>query len=398
VRAQPPAHSPLTARALLAGARGAAGMRDDTRRLRELVRRDWGAHDVLLTDSGTTALALALAGAAAGHPGAPVALPAYGCFDLATAADAAGAPVVLFDVDPATLSPNRASLERALAHAPCAVVVVHLFGIPVDAAALGDVGGALRVEDAAQGAGTAVRGRPAGSAGSVAVLSFGRGKGVTGGGGGALLGNDARGAAVVRRASGSVGAPVAGWRALAGAAAQWALARPAAYALPAALPFLRLGETAYHPPRPPRALPDGAASVLCEVWELARREAAVRATHAARLTRAVRAAGGTTPRIADDASAGFLRLPVLPPPGADAAAARLLGAARGYPLALCDLPGFGERCINPHDPFPGARLLAERLVTLPTHSLLEARDLEALEEWIEGWGREGVGWREVAVV
>ena len=43
------------------------------------------------------------------------------------------------------------------------------------------------VEDAAQGLGATWRGRPLGSFGDVSVLSFGRGKGWTGGVGGALL-------------------------------------------------------------------------------------------------------------------------------------------------------------------------------------------------------------------
>ena len=53
----------------------------------------------------------------------------------------------------------------------------------------------------------------------------------------------------------------------------------------------------------------------------------------------------------------------------------------GYPRALCDLPGFGERVLNRGGAFPGARMLAERLVTLPVHSRLGERDLAALEAW-----------------
>ena len=39
---------------------------------------------VLLVDSGTTALRLVLEGLCRDSPGRPVALPAYGCFDIAT--------------------------------------------------------------------------------------------------------------------------------------------------------------------------------------------------------------------------------------------------------------------------------------------------------------------------
>ena len=82
---------------------------------RALVSRWFGSRDVLLTDSGTSALALALRMAVAARPDRPtVALPAWACYDLATAADAADVGVVLYDLDPATLGPDWASLDRAL--------------------------------------------------------------------------------------------------------------------------------------------------------------------------------------------------------------------------------------------------------------------------------------------
>src|SRR5207247_2360158 len=83
------------------------------------------------------------------------------------------------------------------------------------------------------------RGRPLGSLGVVSVLSFGRGKGWTGGRGGALL---SRGGAGGNGGNGNGGGGEGGlWReagVLALAAAQWAFARPAAYGIPASLPWL----------------------------------------------------------------------------------------------------------------------------------------------------------------
>ncbi|HYR11816.1 MAG TPA: DegT/DnrJ/EryC1/StrS family aminotransferase, partial [Longimicrobium sp.] len=260
----PPAHSPVPARGVAAGMRAVFGEQMASR-VHDLVQRDWGAGDVLLTSSGTAALVLALRAAAAPRPGAPVALPAYGCYDLATAAAGADLPAVLYDVDPATLAPDARSMERALAAGPCALVVAHLYGVPVDVPALAPLAagaGAMLVEDAAQSAGAVVGGRPAGALASVSVLSFGRGKGRTGGAGGALLAHDLAGQAALRHARLRVDEGDAGWRDLAAAAVQWMLARPSVYAFPAALPFLRLGETVYHPPSPPRRLSRAAAGVL----------------------------------------------------------------------------------------------------------------------------------------
>jgi hypothetical protein len=71
-----------------------------------------------------------------------------------------------------------------------------------------------------------------------------------------------------------------------------------------------------------------------------------------------------------------------------AAAGKELGIWPSYPRSLADLAGFGERRVNAGDSFPGARELADRLVTLPVHSRLSPRDLDALERWIVQVGGE----------
>jgi len=188
----PPVASPLTAGAIARGAGGVLGL-DGGRAGRDVAA--WlgglGVRGALRTDSGTGALTLALRAAAP----ALVALPAWGCYDLATAADGADVAVWLYDLDPRTLGPADGAIEAALTAGADVVVLAHFHGVPVDlprARRLADAAGALVVEDAAQGAGISVAGRAAGTHGSLGVLSFGRGKGVTGGRGGALLAGDAR--------------------------------------------------------------------------------------------------------------------------------------------------------------------------------------------------------------
>ena len=51
-------------------------------------------------------------------------------------------------------------------------------------------------------------------------------------------------------------------------------------------------------------------------------------------------------------------------------------------LDLADLEGFGGRVGNRGDDFSGARLLAERLVTFPTHSRLSKQDLLAIRNLV----------------
>ena len=73
---------------------------------------------------------------------------------------------------------------------------------------------------------------------------------------------------------------------------------------------------------------------------------------------------------------GWLRYPVLLDPASrawvDAAPARRLGIAPGYPGALASLPAVRERMApwSLGERSPGAERLVATLVTLPTHSLL----------------------------
>jgi perosamine synthetase len=391
LRHQPPVHSPLSAGALAAGVAAALG---GARRARAEVERTlaerFGSDAVLLTASGTAALTLALRAAAREHA-LPVALPAYCCYDVATGAEGAEVPVLLYDLEPTSLSPDPETLRAALERGARSVVVAHLYGIPVDLGAVRTFVsryGALLIEDAAQGAGASYADRPLGAHGALGILSFGRGKGITGGRGGALLGSGVWGAAAVSTAGEALSAGRTAPAEPVAALAQWVLARPGLYALPASLPFLGLGETTYRPPVPARALSPFAAGMLRRTLALAEREAAARRRHAKRLLELIgtgRSALGII-QPPPQAAPGYLRLPVLVPEPLQARfrspRARALGIMPGYPETLADLPGFGQRVGNLTAAFPGADRLAGSLFTLPTHSRLGAADFERLERWL----------------
>src|SRR4030095_8918292 len=72
---------------------------------------------------------------------------------------------------------------------------------------------------------------------------------------------------------------------------QWALARPSLYALPAALPFLGLGETVYRRPREGAALSHASAGILRHTIGRVEEEAERRRLTAATLLAALRPDG-----------------------------------------------------------------------------------------------------------
>ena len=383
-RRQLPVYSPIGLGALGDGL--AAALRGDesvrTEVLDALRSRFPGA-DIVLTDSGTSALALALRAA-----GGPAAIPAYCCFDIATACDAAAVAPILYDVDPHTLAPVPESLDRALDAGARSVVVVHLFGIPVPMAAIAAAAartGAAVIEDAAQGSGGSISGRPLGNFGDLAVLSFGRGKGVTGGGGGALIVRAARLRDVSRELTAALpAARRASPSDVIATAAQWGLARPSLYGVPASLPFLGLGATVYRRPWAATGISAFSLGVLRRSLAAEPTEAERRHSHAERLREMlVRVARPAVAPAASDAApmrAGYLRLPVLAESSTlRSSHARALGILPSYPTSLADLEGFRARVKNRHEGFDGARRLAGSLVTFPTHSRLGERDFAAIE-------------------
>jgi len=391
----PPVYSPLSRGALWRGFRAMTSRSEYQRALAEIddwMRRTYDPAAWLWTDSGTTALTLALKLAALETGSRRVALPAYGCFDLATAADGAESEVVLYDLDPTTLGPDWESLRRAVAAGAKTIVVVHLYGVPVEmdrARSLAREAGVVLVEDAAQAIGATSGGRPCGSQGELSVLSFGRGKGVTAGGGGALLAFGERWRKENHRLDDRQGPGGGGAMGLLKSVVQWLLARPSLYRVPASLPFLGLGETIYRPPRPARAMSRSATGILAETVRLSGPELRHRRGHAARLLQFAR--GGdqiAAVQVEPGAEPGWLRLPLVTGAGRRAAwasgSASGLGIMPGYPGALGALPHFGSRVVNAEEPCPGAAQLVQRLITLPTHGLLVEGDIHQLEARLRG--------------
>jgi dTDP-4-amino-4,6-dideoxygalactose transaminase len=394
LRHQLAAYSPVTAAASLRAAAQLLHLGGDPRpRLRALLEREYDSRSVLLCGSGTQALTIAIREALRRvDPGSPVALPAFCCFDVASAAVGAGVSVNFYDLDPDTLGPDLSSLERMFRSGAGTAVIAPLYGVPVDWSAIAGLArrhDAVLIEDAAQGHGARWEGRPLGTLGDIATLSFGRGKGWTGGNGGAVINrNDfAPPTSVLLEPDFSREAATA-----LALAAQWALARPEVYAIPRSIPGLRLGDTIYRPPVRETSMTRAAADALLATHDSSQREVEARRANAKKLLASI--ADRENVRIIQvqrGACAGYLRLPVRLPRGMatfnSPSRALALGIAPSYPRALSELPQLAVISESTETSWPGAQTLVRELVTLPTHSRLRPGDAEEISEVLRSVAR-----------
>ncbi|MES2177439.1 MAG: DegT/DnrJ/EryC1/StrS family aminotransferase [Gemmatimonadota bacterium] len=383
LRHQLAAFSPIRAGAIVTGAVAAAGLAGDPRaRLSAILVDRFSATSCELCGSGTQALQRAITMMASDTRDGFIAMPAFNCYDMASAAIGAGVRVALYDIDPLTLGPDLSSFERVLAAGAAVAVVAPLYGVPIDwngVSAIAAQFGIPLIEDAAQGHGAAWNGVPLGSLGDVSTLSFGRGKGWTGGNGGAVLGR-------IGGASEATGVATSGLatevKVGLGLLAQWTLGRPAIYGLPRSVPALALGETVYQSPRAPADITRGAAASVIANARAADAEAVERRRNGnAFLTRVARSRAHTID-VPTGGVAGYIRFPIRIAgglgalPGANRAAE--LGIAASYPQTLATLAPFQGSLVPIERRWPGADSLVVELITLPTHSLVSTHEREAI--------------------
>jgi dTDP-4-amino-4,6-dideoxygalactose transaminase len=153
-----------------------------------------GSQKALLTHSCTAALEMAaiLSGVGVGDE---VIMPSYTFVSTANAFVLRGATPVFVDIRPDTLNLDETQIEAAITPRTRAIVPVHYAGVGCDMDRIMEIAGRhdlLVIEDAAQGLIADYRGRPLGSIGHMATLSFHETKNIISGEGGALLINDPR--------------------------------------------------------------------------------------------------------------------------------------------------------------------------------------------------------------
>lgn len=133
-----------------------------------------GASFGIGTNSGTSALHLALLAAGIG-PGDEVVTTPFTFIATVAAIGYTGATPVLADIDPRTFNLDPARIEAAITPRTKAILPVHLFGQPADMDPILEIArrrGLVVVEDAAQAHAAEYKGRRVGSLGDLACFSF----------------------------------------------------------------------------------------------------------------------------------------------------------------------------------------------------------------------------------
>jgi dTDP-4-amino-4,6-dideoxygalactose transaminase len=158
-----------------------------TQFLRDLTGRK---HTVL---AGRASAAIWAALRSRGIKGQWVLMPANMCYIVAWAVIQSGNLPYLVDIDPLTGNISPETLDRVQIESPAALIVCHMYGLGAPIAVLSEWAnrrGILVIEDATLALGATVDDRPAGSWGDMSLFSFGEGKIVDVGTGGAFLCDD----------------------------------------------------------------------------------------------------------------------------------------------------------------------------------------------------------------
>jgi dTDP-4-amino-4,6-dideoxygalactose transaminase len=377
-----PAAAPLNWKDLL---RGLGGLFSGNRAMDRLTRefqQYFGIKHVFWLTSGKAALSVILRGLSQLSSRRAVIIPAYTCFSVPSAVVKAGLSLRLCDVKPESLDFDFDQLDDLITSDVLAIVPTHLFGSPADVQRVRRVAAAKQVyvvEDVAQALGGLREGSLLGTAGDVSFLSFGRGKNVTCGSGGAILTNSDPIAQAIRLEYEQLQKET-----LRGALTNWMevlamqfLITPTTYWFPAGLPFLKLGDTKFYPDFPICRMDAVRAGLLASWTRRLQESTRSRREGAFQLEKFLQGHSGRKPDMVESEQTVYLRYPYFMNDKREKERVCALSQQQGlgitpaYPpiTTIPELQGTlaGFRV-------PGASFLADHLVTLPTHCYVTPQD------------------------
>lgn len=142
--------------------------------------------------NGTAAIDAAVEALGIG-PGDEVIMPTFTIISCINQIIRNGAKPVLVDSDPITWNMDITQIESKITPRTKAIMVVHIYGLPVDMDPILDIAkryGLMVIEDAAEMHGQTYKGKPCGSFGNISTFSFYPNKHITTGEGGMILTDD----------------------------------------------------------------------------------------------------------------------------------------------------------------------------------------------------------------
>jgi perosamine synthetase len=385
-----PAGTPLSMADIACGLGTGILSRNANQELAALLAAHSARSQCWLMSSGRASMSLIFAAMKRASPDpkrCEIVMPGYTCYSVPAAAERVGLKIRLCDIDPATLSMKLDQLRSFDFSNVLGIVTANLFGIPnalADIETIARERGVFMLDDAAQALGARYRNRAVGGYGDAGLYSFDKGKNITTIQGGAIV---ARHGDLAREVDASfTDLPPASTAETLGYTVKLGiyglLLRPTLYGVTQRLPFLGLGRTPYETVYPVKRYSPTLAGLALR---LAKRLDAINATrmeNAHRLKSALSGVRGIKlPHYDADAVPVFARFPILVAPEKrqlllDRLSAAGIGATRSYPNALTDVAELADKIVPADRMQPGARQVADSIVTLPTHGYCPA-DLPA---------------------
>lgn len=363
--------------------------------MREAVCDKFGVKHCLLMSSGRAAMSLlipALARLANKPKRNEIIVPGYTCYSVPASIIRAGFKVRICDIDPQTLSYRLDKLQQMDFERVLAITTANLYGIPDDLHAISQIArqnNVYLIDDAAQCMGGRIDGQYSGTFGTVGLLSLDKGKNITTLQGGMLLTNSDELAEILAELiealppASATGTLMDSLKLL----IYTSLLPPSRYGITQHLPFIKLGQTVYTTDMPVHQYSPSLAIMALRLFGKLDSINQQRRNNAAALKQALENIEGidfvSSP---PQSEAVYARLPILlrDPNQRQRALAELMsqgiGASLSYPLPIADVPELISQIPTEDRDTPGARQVAEQIMTLPSHPYMQPRHVDLTAE------------------